>query len=242
MINNDFVVIICVRNAEKYIERCIQSIKDQTFKEWKCIIVDDCSEDNTYINIKKIVLHDNRFKLIKNEKREYAMANIYNTINEYCKEENDIIAIIDGDDYLYDNDSLSKIKNEHENYDVVYGEFIMESNGGKGWGGNFPSARYRITGILSHFKTFKQYLFKNIKENDLKDKNGNFYKFTYDKAMMIPILEMAGKNNIKFIKNIMYVYNNLNVENVHKKNGNEQYKIMKEILNKKEYKVLVKKK
>nr|WP_307771347.1 glycosyltransferase family 2 protein [uncultured Treponema sp.] len=39
-------IIVPVYNVEKYIRRCLDSIKDQTFKDFECILIDDGSPDN----------------------------------------------------------------------------------------------------------------------------------------------------------------------------------------------------
>ena len=39
-------IIVPVYNVEKYIRRCLDSIKDQTFKDFECILNDDGSPDN----------------------------------------------------------------------------------------------------------------------------------------------------------------------------------------------------
>ena len=51
-------------NVEKYIERCILSIINQSFKDWEAIFVDDGSTDNTGAIIDKYVSQDERFKVI----------------------------------------------------------------------------------------------------------------------------------------------------------------------------------
>ena len=46
-------VIIPCYNAEKYIEKCLNALNAQTYKNFDVIIVDDCSLDNTGTIIKK---------------------------------------------------------------------------------------------------------------------------------------------------------------------------------------------
>lgn len=58
-------VILPVYNAERYIEQAIESILNQTFKDFKLIIIDDCSTDNSFKLIKKF--SDKRITLLKNE-------------------------------------------------------------------------------------------------------------------------------------------------------------------------------
>lgn len=56
-------VITPVYNSEKYISDAIQSVINQTYKNWEMIIVDDCSQDQTQKEIAKI--SDERIKYIK---------------------------------------------------------------------------------------------------------------------------------------------------------------------------------
>ena len=53
--NGKISVLITVYNNEKYVEKCIQSLKKQTYKNWEAVIVDDGSIDNTPKNFKKFV-------------------------------------------------------------------------------------------------------------------------------------------------------------------------------------------
>lgn len=55
-------VVIAAYNAEKYIEECLNSILNQTFQDWECIIVDDASTDNTLSIIKTFVGKEQRFR------------------------------------------------------------------------------------------------------------------------------------------------------------------------------------
>ena len=46
-IENHFLILVTVYNAEKYIRDCINSIMTQTYKNYTLLIIDDCSTDNT---------------------------------------------------------------------------------------------------------------------------------------------------------------------------------------------------
>lgn len=52
-------------NSEKYIEKTIQSVQNQTYSNWEMIIVDDCSSDRTVDIIKKISKEDPRIKVLQ---------------------------------------------------------------------------------------------------------------------------------------------------------------------------------
>ena len=57
-------VIIPTFNVEKYIEQCLRSLQEQTFREFEIICIDDGSSDRTVEIIKKIQTEDDRVRLI----------------------------------------------------------------------------------------------------------------------------------------------------------------------------------
>lgn len=60
-------VIVPVYNAEKYIERCVDSIMGQTFKDIELLLIDDGSIDKSGILCDDIALKDKRIKVIHQE-------------------------------------------------------------------------------------------------------------------------------------------------------------------------------
>ena len=54
-------IIIPTFNCKPFLKRCIDSVKAQTYSEWECIIVDDCSTDGSQELIKSLVEGDSRF-------------------------------------------------------------------------------------------------------------------------------------------------------------------------------------
>lgn len=89
-------IIIPVRNEEKYLEECLDSILKQTVTQWECILIDDGSTDATIQIIKRYQLTDNRFKLhtqVALGLIEALNNGISNAIGKY-------IVRIDGDDIM----------------------------------------------------------------------------------------------------------------------------------------------
>jgi hypothetical protein len=91
------------------------------------------------------------------------------------------------------------------------------------------------TFTLSHLRTWKSWLWKKIKEEDLKDDNGNYWSVAGDLSFMFPMLEMSGKNHFNFISNILYIYNESNPINDHKINMDKVNLTVNLIRNKKPY-------
>ena len=92
---NDLVSIITPSyNTAKFIAKTIQSVLDQTYKNWEMIIVDDCSTDNTD-DIVAPFLTDKRIKYLKNEKNSGAAV----TRNKALREaKGKWVAFLDSDD------------------------------------------------------------------------------------------------------------------------------------------------
>jgi hypothetical protein len=84
-------------------------------------------------------------------------------------------------------------------------------------------------------RTWRAFLWRNIKQEDLKDENGIYWKVTGDLAFMFPMLEMAGEEHYRFIDDIIYVYNEQNPINDHKVDLTLVNDIAIKIRNKKKY-------
>lgn len=101
---NRFSIIVSAYNIERYIERAIKSILEQTYSNFELIIVNDASTDSTLEKIKTFT--DERIIVINNEKNVGlgAVRNI-----GIKKSSGEYIVHLDGDDALYENTTLEKI-------------------------------------------------------------------------------------------------------------------------------------
>lgn len=216
------IVITTFYNASKYIDKCIKSLIDQSFKDFKCFLIDDVSTDNSYSLVKGLIEGDDRFTLIKNDKKKYKTLNYISILNgNYDIDENDVVVELDGDDWLSGPESLSKINEiySNENVWITNGSFVY-SSGVMGFSSpqiNFNSLRSdRFT--ATHLRTWRVFLWRKIKDEDHKDNDGNFLKINADLGYMLPMLEMAGPEHYKFIPDTLLVYNEQNPLNDHKIN------------------------
>lgn len=62
-------VIVAVYQAENYLRRCLDSILNQTFKDWDCILVDDGSTDRSGVICDEHAVRDSRFRVIHQANR-----------------------------------------------------------------------------------------------------------------------------------------------------------------------------
>ena len=89
-------VIVPIYNIEEYVETCIESILNQTFKDFEVILVDDGSTDNSLNIGRKYEKYDNRIKVI--HKKNGGLSDARNVgIDKACGE---YLCFIDGDDFI----------------------------------------------------------------------------------------------------------------------------------------------
>lgn len=110
-------VIVPCYNQAQYLDECLQSVLDQTYQEWECIIVNDGSPDNTEEVAKKWLVEDSRFKYFYKENGGLSSARNFGIDNA----EGEWILPLDCDDYI-SNDYLDLAKNHFrkENLKVIY--------------------------------------------------------------------------------------------------------------------------
>lgn len=108
-----FSIIIPIYNAEKYLNRCILSIINQTYRDFEIILVDDGSKDNSGTICDKYAENDARIKVIHQNNSGVSTARnagLKNAVGDY-------IIFVDSDDYI-EFDMLEKIKYILDKYDV----------------------------------------------------------------------------------------------------------------------------
>ena len=237
-----FKIVIPFFNCEKWVEKCINSVKIQIYENFECLLIDDMSTDNSADIVKKEIADDPRFNLIQNKDKKYALANIVNAIEEFKCSDDNVILLLDGDDWFATSATLSKLCSTYIGDNLMtYGSYVFNPSGVRGPEPSKYSSEVVETNSFrkdkwraSHLRTFKYKLWKHIDYNDLKDENGAYYKMAYDQAIMLPLLELAGKNS-KYISEILHVYNRDNPLNIDKNKAQEQHALAQEIRSKKPY-------
>ena len=243
MSNTHFTIIIPAYNCEKWVERNIESATKQQYNNYDIVYIDDCSTDNTLKLANKINKKSNKeFNIISNSENKKALYNLYENIKK--AKQNSIIVTLDGDDFLANDkvlEFLDKVYKEKKCW-LTAGSYVQNDNyqvvspsiSDDYWNHNIR----KMPWSFSHLRTFKKELFMKINKEDLLDTDGEFYKCTFDRAMMYPMVEMAGKEKIALIKKALYIYNRFNplsVDRVHRAN---QLRIESILNNKPQYEKL----
>jgi glycosyltransferase involved in cell wall biosynthesis len=220
------------------IERTINSILQLKYTRIELIFVDGLSTDNTVEIIKKTISGDDRFILIENKEKMYQPGNYDQIIRGLNIPDDEICVEVDGDDWLPNSNVFSFINDVYSNEDVWMTSGSFKYHDGRPGFANPPKNFTNIrkqTFTLSHMRTWKSWLWKKIKEEDLKDVSGNYWSVAGDLSFMFPMLEMSGENHFKYISDVLYIYNESNPLNDHKVNMSKVSSTVNVIRNKSEY-------
>lgn len=197
---NNFCFIVPAFNTSRYVQKCIESIKCQTYKNWRAIIVDDCSTDNTF-NIIKSCCNSSKFNILQNAEN---MKQAYSRYSAYTQTEDEEICImLDGDDWLFDQNTLSNLDKIYNKYDIdiTYGGYLTFENQKLSHNINalheYPKEvidqkSYRsYRWIAQHLRTVRSKIIKNIPKQNLIF-NGQWLQAATDQAEMFYSLEQSG--------------------------------------------------
>ena len=111
-------VIIPIYNTEKYLERCLDSAINQTFKDIEIILINDGSIDNSYKICQKYQKKDSRIRLFNQENRGQGFARNFGIM----KSKSDFIYFLDSDDFI-EPDTIEQLYNQviFDKSDIVIG-------------------------------------------------------------------------------------------------------------------------
>ena len=123
-------IIMPAYNSAEFIKVAIESVIDQTYKEWELLIVNDKSIDETENIVHSLALNDSRICLINRESNSGRPSRAKNSALSYIK--GDYIAFLDSDDIWMRNklDLQISFMLENKNYALTYtGGFLIDSTG-----------------------------------------------------------------------------------------------------------------
>ena len=226
-------------NTIQYLQKCLTSIFEQVCTiPFQAVLVDDASPD-AYITEfldeweKK---EPTRLLIVRNKERVGKGANLFRCLDAARCDPEDIICVLDGDDWLASPYSLQTVLERYQNTNcwVTYGSYRC-SNGDQGFC-TVPLTEHHYTSekrgrgfrecgwVFSHLFTARAFLWNKLPK-DLNIFNGKQTMFTADQVFNIPLSEMAGSSRIQYIDQALMIYNNENPMNDYKVDYNEQISI-----------------
>lgn len=144
-----FTIITCTKNSAKYIKKCLESVKSQTFRDFEHIIVDGKSNDGTLevfnsSDINPIILEPQGIAHAMNEGIRAARGKY--------------IYFLNSDDSFYDSHVLEQVHDyltRHKQFDWVFGN-IHETDGQKTIG--YPPIRNIFKGRHPNLLKYYNYI------------------------------------------------------------------------------------
>ena len=148
----DISVIMSVYNGETYLEEAIESVRNQTFKNWELIVINDCSKDSTAQILADFALKDERIKVHTNEVNLRLPTSLNKAIALSCGK---YIARMDADDICLPDRLEKQFEFMEENKDVALSScrFMTVKNGvymSGGAGGRCDSAALRAMLLVAN--------------------------------------------------------------------------------------------
>ncbi len=173
----DISIIVPIYNAEKYLDKCIDSLLNQTKKEIELILINDGSTDKTEEIIKSY--KDKRVKYYKNKNQGIGKTRNFGIAKAIGK----YIMFIDSDDYIETTmcEELFK-KAEQDKLDLVICDFYKDYNNG----------------------TIEKVLLPHFKNTTLKEMPSLLTTINLSPWNKLYKKDLIINNEIKFIENLKY--------------------------------------
>lgn len=212
----NYKIVVPSFNSVDWIEQTLKSIEGQTVSRYEVCVVDDASTLPEQREIISKYCDKNGWKARFHKENHGALHGIVHAIRDLNCSDEDVVILVDGDDWLAHSQVLERLDRAYADPAVYFtwGQFRVHP---EGW---LP-IRYaqaipreviseqktrEYPWICWPLRTFKVHLWNKIRDDDLRDAEGNYYRFSWDQAIYLPMLDMAGNHGC-FIPDVLYVYN-----------------------------------
>jgi len=234
-----FNIVVPAGAVEPWIGKCIKSVLDQTVEDWRMIIVLDPQGDSSYAAALSASQNDERISVVLNKEPKLALANICFGADKIRNSEEDILVLLDGDDWLSGPTSLELVESFYEGTDtlVTHGSYQPSNGTRQAKLGPYAAGEdvRRSSWKATHLRTMKMKVWDSINQKDFLSSKGVFFESAWDLAIMMPALEIAGLDRVSFIDLDLYTYNNENPVSDFRKRPEEQGMYEEYIRNKRPY-------
>lgn len=205
--------------GKTFLQNCIESVLNQTYKNFEIIIVDDVSSDTSVETVDKYVEKDKRVHQIKNRRKRYNGGS-RNVGIEYALDniDFDYFVMLDSDDFFVNDNVLQKINDKLWDCELMLLGLKMI----------FPDGTEQIK--INEYDNYKDFFLSDNKtwctawcRVIRKDKIVYFPETTLmeDRTWAYEQADNVNFENVRNLKEVCYVWNRLNTTNsVSLKRGN----------------------
>lgn len=207
-------------NCARWIERCLESISynGQYKTPDSVLLIDDASTEEGYGELAERICDKYGFKYHRNEENMKCPYNLRLGIEMINPDPDDIIILLDGDDYMHPDGIATTLRYYLANSDIwmTYGQYEPKPyNTGQTLALPYPkhvveNNAYRgYMHCFNHSISFKKHLWDQIEDADLQNIYGDWFERAYDSIIMHPMLEMCGPDHYQYIPHTIYYYNSI---------------------------------
>lgn len=205
-------VIVNCGPCEEWVGHCLSSLRSQTWLDWEAFVTIDPCGDRTLQQAVAARGNDARIAIALNEQRQYSMRNLIDGIARSNAAPDDVIVVLDGDDWLLHDDSLRIIARTYAQDDcwLTYGSWVCNEPDTPGRWPGYPDDAYNFRSLQwlgTAVRTWKKWLWDRIDIADFRDRRGEFFRVVEDVAAMFPMMEMSTIRRIRHIAEPLLFYN-----------------------------------
>ena len=203
-----FTIAIVSYNAENYIEQCLDSVVNQSYKNLEIIVVDDNSNDNTAKIVKGYQARDKRIKLVAQPENRSALQARKTAVGHATSQ---YIWFIDSDDRIDDKGAVGVIdrtlkKLQHPDM-LCFGSNDYHEDGSLkrvfyDWGNDKPLNEWKID---SDFRPYTRITKKSVLEKAVSVIPDDLYLYRHNDLFMFCLVKLCTKTK-GFIKKPLYRY------------------------------------
>lgn len=232
------VVVSPFWDAETYIAKNILSVAQQDYDNYRHVLIDDCSTDNSYSVAKNTIESlpkslQKKFTLMKNNDNKGAIYNQLSALESYTKND-DIIILLDGDDWLINNNTIFHYYNDLYNrgYEFTYGSMwsvtdnipLISQEYPKSVKNNKSYRKHKFNWNIpyTHLRTFRKNIANSLDFSVFKDEKGEWMRAGHDVPLFYELIERVDPDKVYCNREIVCNYNDENPLNDYKIRSQEQ--------------------
>lgn len=223
-----FKVVCTSHKAIRWLPRCLKSIASQTYPHFDVAVADDASPGGREAALvrnfcqaaNELDAGSRTWTPITRRRNVDIVASQHECINAICEDDEDVIVIVDGDDFLYSPRSLEVLASHYEPWvQMTYGNYqpfppsptcppaipfppeVIEARSFRRFIRNGGPVSF------NHLRTYRYGLYRQIDADKYLKNRGRW--LSVDSAVMVSCLELAGPNH-KVIPDVLLGYNSVN--------------------------------